>query len=646
MVSPASGDLVAGRNDVLKVGMTVDIAGLRNAVKLNGKIGIIDEIITCADSTNSNADHSAKYTSSAAARETSDASLQLNEKFRVQVVDLSPFCGKGAVDFNAEKDLPKPVMKRCYLTRNSTCDAQEYIRYVERSLQILKCKSKKPFDFLQEEDQEDYDKLGCDRKHATADVAFELAHGVYTDIPAISQPEIKAKFAPAGKAELTKAGDRAGDGGDAGPAVAGRAESSSSASATVTEESLLPPLVFLADEGDQFVVFEADPFRDRSAQKTLLQLCVKNNFHAQPTFAVFNSDHIPRRTLENACKIFGDEFAGTLQKRQAAKQRAEQADTVLAPQPHLRAFFVADRASMRVVGFLQYHVLEGGLALDRPATEEETAALRSRKGKKQLKYNKKALQELEEKDLLMSTLPPSNGVFFGDDESDVKALDFVDRYHIDYRLVDADFRHLGLGTKLLQRLRDLVLLRCAGLETDRKNSPRPAVVTTKILKFRNHAKWYMNLDRMDMEFELPARYAIGQHPGSEPFNLIWTPVDLKKRLFDAADRTIVASTLSCPDGSAQQNEKMPCRCLARATELPLANFHGGAFHYTLHSLRLAQRIAVRRSEIIAANGVDSDKTKEWDRDTTLAPYDVCGGMPWVNDDTRFVLELAGMMGDV
>ncbi|CAD7928114.1 unnamed protein product [Amoebophrya sp. A25] len=151
-----------------------------------------------------------------------------------------------------------------------------------------------------------------------------------------------------------------------------------------------------------------------------------------------------------------------------------------------------------------------------------------------------------------------------------KALDYIDTLCIQFRLVDANFRGLGLGRILLERAQEEALLLSAQLSAKSvsrvgpSTQPRPYVVTTSILKLSRYGRWY----EKELGFVPPRKYAIMQNIANTLFNQMWIPDHVRVQYFDVAE---------VPLDRKPQKTYQARRVLARPSRQPFATFDADEF---------------------------------------------------------------------
>eukprot|EP00392_Amoebophrya_sp_AT5.2_P016734 g17030.t1 len=511
---------------------TVEIAGLENAPELNGKLAMVWNI---------GDDFSTQPT---------PVPMDLNSaKLCVRICDLQKFVDGGsrngfAFDYN---HLPMKVLKRSKVTKSATRDARQMISKIIESrtggsdfLTNRQLSSTTDYDMTR--DPVDADNTQLDRFGCGADVAAELSHGLYQGVTAITPEEIATMFSCTESDEVTTTKMSAGTkDDDADGGTGGRGDEFSKPKFAVRQK-------FQVGERD-FVLFRAD-LEDKRLQKTMLQMFVDNDFHPLNAFQALNHC-LPPHFYETMKKLFGEKYArehytGAINARREGFE---------APHPAAEALCIAEKQSEKIVAILYYHVEKGGIALDRPASSDEIAAATGRDSGSQ---NKKSWweertaavvpglwQHYFAADEIMEypahagfCVPQISPLTSGSQVLAPRVLDYVDNFYLQYRLVDAAFRGLGLGTRLLRELQ------CAVVHHSHTTCARPAVLTTQVLQLIKYRDWYVE----KLQFVPPKEYNIVQHVHNSVFNLIWIPEDVRKSTFRKNDqyRRCMARPIKCP----------------------------------------------------------------------------------------------------
>eukprot|EP00392_Amoebophrya_sp_AT5.2_P013250 g13366.t1 len=299
-----------------------------------------------------------------------------------------------------------------------------------------------------------------------------------------------------------------------------------------------PATKIFSSGGEEFAVFHVDLIsQDKRMQKTALQFFAKNKFHAQNLYKTYAGGSLPTRTSEKIIKIMG-------------RQQGERIE-------------------------------RGGIVLERDATKDEVARLQGAN-----RLDEEELLQMQTQGKLMNA-PPDDGVWLHVDDAGLPwatALDFVDNYHIDYRLVDKDFRKMGLGKRLLKRLQYDVgcvppTSHVAGTAALAVSPPRPAIVTTWVLKLSRYGEWYRDV----LGFHTPKQYGVAQHNGNELFNLLWIPPHVRATYFDT--RVSDLHTIFPPSQTRHARQK---RCVAKPPALPVIDFGGEEFDLAHDLWKLAK----------------------------------------------------------
>ena len=133
-------------------------------------------------------------------------------------------------------------------------------------------------------------------------------------------------------------------------------------------------------------------------------------------------------------------------------------------------------------------------------------------------------------------VPSDNFAWIKDDEKEntPAALDVVDDFYVQFRLVDQAMRGNGLGTALFEQLK---------LDAENHADARnkwPATISTNVLKFGKYKEWY---DRK-LGFVRPEKFEIVQVTSSADFNLMYVPKQLEGKF--RRSKNILAKPCAAP----------------------------------------------------------------------------------------------------